>query len=191
MLKEGQRSIFRIEAVTRNSRGGREAILPHFNSPRIIWLLWTLIALALAGGLLLWLMRIPIYTAGIAIPLANEDSHEPLMAVLVPARNANKVHVGQRVFWSFTKTGQRVNSTVIEVKSGALSPDSLQGELNLRGPAAASITEPVVIALVKLGAVPDDLPASAYTGSVYRAEVEVGTRRVISLLPVFSRFIRN
>lgn len=191
MLKEGQRSIFRIEAVRRNSRGGREAILPQFHSPRIIWLLWTLIALALAGGLLLWLMRIPIYTAGIAIPLQNADSHEPLMAVLVPARNANKVRVGQRVFWSFTKTGQRVNSTVIEVQSEARSPDSLQGELSLRGPAAASITEPVVIALVKLGPVPDDLPASAYTGSVYRAEVEVGTRRVISLLPVFSRFIRN
>ena len=190
MIKEGQRSIFRIEAVRRNSRGGREAILPQFNSPRIIWLLWTLIGLALAGGLLLWLMRIPIYTTAIAIPLPN-GSHEPLMAVLVPARDANKVRVGQRVFWSFTKTGQRVNSTVIEVKQEARSPDSLQGELNLRGQAAISITEPVVIALVNLGPVPDNLPASAYAGSVYRAEVEVGTRRVISLLPVFGRFIGN
>jgi hypothetical protein len=93
------------------------------------------------------------------------------------------------VFWSFTKSGERVSSTVIEVKPMVRSPDSLNRELDLRGQAAASITEPAVIALVSLGPVPYDLPASTYAGSVYRAEVEIGTKRVFSLLPVLRRFI--
>lgn len=201
MNDDGQRMIFRIEAIKRNSRGGGEAILPQFSSPKIIWLLWTFIGLAIAGGLLLWFMRIPIYAKAIAVPLPKEYSsrslprgtveHESLMAVLVPARSGREVRVGQRVFWSFTKTGPRVSRTVVEVEPLVRSPDSLQATLGLGSNGTVSITEPSVIAIVDFGPVPDDLPASAYLGSVYHAEVEVGTKRVVSLLPFIGRLIGN
>jgi hypothetical protein len=185
-MKDGaQRSIFRIEAIKRNSRGGGEAILPRFSSPRIIWLLWIFVGLAIAGGLLLWLVRVPVYTAAVAIPLAS-DNREPLMAVLIPARNAGQVHVGQHVFWRFGKTEQRVTRTIVEVEQSVRSPHSLREELGTQ-----SITEPAVVAFVKLDPVPDGVPASAYAGSMYKAEVEVGTRRVLSLLPFVGRFIGN
>jgi hypothetical protein len=198
MEEGGAYSVFRIEALRRNSRGVDETILPQFSSPKTVWLLWIFIVLSLTAGTLIWLIRIPIYARAIAIPLTNESqsaisgingNNEPLMAVLIPGRNASQVRVGQRVFWSFTKSGERVSSTVIEVKPMVRSPDSLNRELDLRGQAAASITEPAVIALVSLGPVPYDLPASTYAGSVYRAEVEIGTKRVFSLLPVLRRFI--
>ena len=114
-----------------------------------------------------------------------------LMAVLIPARNGREVRVGQRVFWSFTKTGPRVTRTVIDVEPLVRSPDSLQASLGLQGQATASITGPSVIAIVDLRPLPDDLPASAYAGSVYHADVEVGTKRVISLLPFVGRLIGN
>lgn len=202
MKDEGQRSIFRIEAIMRNSRGGGEAILPQFSSPRIIWLLWTFVGFAIAASLLLWLMRIPIYTKAIAIALPNEyrslprssalnGTHESLMAVLIPARDARDVRVGQHVFWSFSNTGHRISRTVIAVEPSVRSPDSLPLLLGLRGQATASVTEPSVIAFVEFGPLPDELPASAYVGSVYHAEVETGTRRVISMLPFFNRLIGN
>lgn len=195
MNDEGQRLIFRVEAIRRKSRGGGETILPQFSSPGILGLLWSLIGLAIAGGVLLWFLQIPIYAKAVAIPLPPnwkaKDSREPLMAVLIPARNGREVRVGQRVFWSFTKTGPRVSRTVIEVEPLVRSPASLQAWPGLQGQATASITEPSVIAIVDLGPVADDLPASAYAGSVYHAEVEVGTKRVISLLPVVGRLIGN
>lgn len=204
MKDEGPRSIFRIEAIMRNSRGGGEAILPQFSSPRIIWLLWTFIVFAIAASLLLWLLRIPIYTKAIAVALPNEytssslprsstlnGTHESLMAVLIPTRNAGDVRVGQRVFWSSSKTGHRITRTVIAVEPSVQSPDSLSVHLGLREQATASVTEPSVIAFVDFGPTPDELRASAYAGSVYHAEVETGTKRVISLLPFFSRLIGN
>ncbi|HEU4770239.1 MAG TPA: hypothetical protein VFS77_22925 [Pyrinomonadaceae bacterium] len=199
MNDQGQRLIFRVEAIRRNSRGGGEAILPQFSSPGIIWLLWTLIGLSLAGGLLLWFLQVPVYAKATAILLPADYysksghnarvSHEPLVAVVIPARTGREVRVGQRVFWSFSKTGPRVSRIVMEVEPSVRSPESLQTSLGLHGRTTASITEPSVIAIVNLGPVPDDVPASAYVGSVYYAEVEVGTKRVISLLPFVGRLI--
>ena len=195
MIDDGQRLIFRIEAIRRNSRAGGETILPKFSSPGIIWLLWSLIGLAIAGGILLWFLQIPIYAKAVAIPLPARSrtnvSYEPLVAVVIPARSGREVRVGQRVFWSFSKTGPRVSRTVVDVEPMVRSPDSLQGSLGLREHLMASITEPSVIAIVHLGPVPDDLPESAYAGVVYNAEVEVGTKRVISLLPFVGRLIGN
>lgn len=201
MIDAERRLIFRIEAIRRNSRGGGEAILPQFSSPRIIWLLWTFIGLAVGGGFLLWSMRVPIYAKSIAIPLPSEyssrsltqsnPSHEPLIAVLIPARPGREVRVGQRVFWSFNKTQPRVSRTIIHVEPLVRSPDSLRATLGLGQQVTASITEPSVIAIVNFGPVPDALEPSAYLGSVYHAEVEVGTKRVISLLPFVNRLIGN
>lgn len=191
MIDGGERLIFRIEAIRRNSRAGGETILPRFSSPAVIWVLWSLIGLAIAGGILLWFLQIPIYAKGVAItlPASSEAnvSHEPLVAVVIPARNGREVRVGQRVFWSFSKTGPRVSRTVVEIEPLVRSPASLQGLPGVH----ERITEPSIIALVDLGPVPDDLPASAYAGGVYNAEVEVGTKRVISLLPVVGRLIGN
>jgi hypothetical protein len=196
MKDEAQSSIFRVDAIKRNSRGRSEAILPQFSSPKIIWWLWSLISLTIVGGALLWFMRIPIYAKAFAIPLPSESSTAsandgPLVAVLLPARNLPRVQTGQRVFWSFSKTESAVSRTIIAVKPSVQSPDSLQASLGLRGQSTTSITEPVVVAFVSLGPVPADLPTAAYVGSVYHAEVEVGTKRVISLLPVVGRFIGN
>lgn len=191
MIDGGERLIFRIEAIRRNSRAGGETILPRFSSPAVIWVLWSLIGLAIAGGILLWFLQIPIYAKGVAItlPASSEANvrHEPLVAVVIPARNGREVRVGQRVFWSFSKTGPRVSRTVVEIEPLVRSPASLQGLPGVH----ERITEPSIIALVDLGPVPDDLPASAYAGGVYNAEVEVGTKRVISLLPVVGRLIGN
>lgn len=201
MKNDGQRSIFRVEAIRRYAQGADEAVLPQFTSPRTIRLLWVMIGLLLAGGLLLWLMRIPIYASAVAVPMSTEYSsyvipvvstsaanNQKLVAIFLPSSNLSRLRVGQRVFWNFSNTGQRVSRFIVDVQTEVISPDSLRQNFGLRGQAALEFSEPVVVAFVNLEPVPGDLPASAYAGSMYQADVEVGTRRVITLLPIVGRF---
>ncbi|MBV9211983.1 MAG: hypothetical protein JOZ52_15175, partial [Acidobacteria bacterium] len=56
------------------------------------------------------------------------------------------------------------------------------------GVAAMVANEPSAVALAQLESPPPALSTDAYAGSTGRAEVETGTRRVISLLPLVGRF---
>lgn len=204
MNDDGQRTIFRVEALRRYAQGEDKAVPLQFTSPRIIRFLWGLIGLLLVGGLLLWLMRVPVYTSGVAVPISTgypssaspsvshwNPNNEPLVAVFLPSNSISQLHVGQRVFWRFSKTDLRVSRFVLEVSLEVNSPYELQQKFGLRGKAASAISEPAVVAFAKLQPVPNALPAPAYLGTVYPAEVEVGTRRVISFLPLVGRFFSD
>jgi len=199
----GQRTIFRVEALRRYAQGEDKAVPLQFTSPRIIRFLWVLIGLLLGGGVLLWLMRVPVYTSGVAVPISTvypsanatvsnwNPNDDPLVAVFLPSNSLSKLHVGQRVFWKFSKTNLRVSRYVLEVSLEIKSPYELQQKFALRGQAAAAIDQPVVVAFAKLEPVPNALPASVYLGTVFHADVEVGTRRVISFLPLVGRFFSD
>ena len=139
----------------------------------------------LCGGLLAWLIRIPIYASGVGVVInsgaASRDSGR--LAVFLPAREISKLRTGQKLFWSLDKTGARISRTLVAIDSEVSSPLSVQTRFNLIGAASAAITKPVVVAFVNLDPIPDNLPPAALAGSVYRVEVEVGTMRAISLLP--------
>jgi hypothetical protein len=54
--------------------------------------------------------------------------------------------------------------------------------------AASGLAQPSAVAIARFEPAPASLPAAAYAGSVYHVEVEVGSRRVISFLPLIGRF---
>jgi hypothetical protein len=195
-----QRSIFRDEAIRRYAQGQDSAVLPQLISPRMFRLLFSLVALLLAGGAILWLMRIPVYASGMAIPISPSTSpdrsftsyadvagNQTLVAVVLPGKNYSRLQIGQRVFWSFSKGGPRVSRLVVDIQPQVISPGVMRQELGLKGEAAAAINEPVALAFVRLEPTPDNLPAATYAGTVFRADVEIGSRRVISLFPVVGR----
>jgi hypothetical protein len=51
-----------------------------------------------------------------------------------------------------------------------------------------NLTQPSAVAIAQFEPSPTSLPAAVYLGSVYHAEVEVGSRRVISFLPLIGSF---
>lgn len=193
------RTIFRVDAIRRYARGKDDIVLARFASPRITRFLWVLSGLLLAGGFLLWLMRVPVYVSCVAVPISTEhavhtavsNAQQPLVALFLPSRTASRLRLGQKVFWSFSKTGPRVSRSVLEVRLEPTSPDAAQREFGLQGQASLAIKEPVQIGFVSLLPIPDDVPAAAHVGTVFHAEIEIGSRRVISLVPFVGRFFRD
>ncbi len=181
-MKDGHRFIFRDTAIRHYALGRARPVLPQFASTRLTTLLWVLAGILLGGGVLTWFIRIPVYASGVGIGDGQR------IAVFLPDKERFRLHVGQRAFCTFDKSGGRVDRTLIAIDSQVTSPAEVHTRFNLTDRVEAEITKPVVIAFVNLEPLPGNLPAAAYAGSVYRVDVEVGTLRAISLLPFINRF---
>jgi hypothetical protein len=181
-MKDGNRFIFRDTAIRHYALGRARAVLPQFASTRLTTLLWVLTGILFGAGVLTWFIRIPVYASGVGVG----DGYR--IAVFLPDTERFRVHVGQRAFCTFDKTGGRVGRTLIAIDSQVSSPADVHTRFKLTDAVGAEITKPVVIAFVNLEPLPGNLPASAYAGSVYRVDVEVGMIRAISLLPFVNRF---
>src|SRR5215212_8499453 len=181
-MKDGNRFIFRDTAIRHYALRRARPVLPQFASARLTTLLWVLTGILFGCGLLTWVVRIPVYASGVGVV----DGHR--IAVFLPDKERFRIHVGQRVFCTLDKTGGRVGRTLIAVDSQVTSPADVHAQFKLTDGVAAEITKPVVIAFVNLEPMPGNLHASAFAGSVYRVEVEVGTMRAVSLLPFMSHF---
>lgn len=195
-MKDESRLIFRAEAIRRYVQGRNQSVLPRFTSPRRLILLWIFSALLLAGGLLAWLIRVPVYASGVGVVIDStaelqQVGEAPQLAVFLPGNDLSRFRVGQRLFWRFDKTGERVSRSIEIIEPQVSSPLMVQRRFKLTGASASAITKPVSVAFVSLDPVPGNLPASAYLGSTYRVDVEIGEMRVISLLPFLGHFFRE
>ena len=81
--------------------------------------------------------------------------------------------------------------SILEVQPNILSPDAIQQQFALNPSIAQQINQPAAVAIVPLEPIAPGLPATAYLGSVGRVEAEVGTRRLISFLPLIGQGADN
>lgn len=194
-MKDESRLIFRAEAIRHYAQGRNQSVLPHFTHPRMVILLWVFAALLISTGLLAWLIRVPVFASGVGVVIDStselqEAGEAPQLAVFLPGDDPSKFRVGQRLFWRFDRTGERVSRSIGTLEPQVSSPSTVQRRFKLTGASASAITKPVSVAFVSLEPVPGNLPASAYLGSVYRVDVEIAEMRVISLLPFIGPFFR-
>lgn len=179
-------SIFRPAAVRRYVQSREESVFPRLISPRTFIYLWILLGLLVASGLVAWFAQVPVYTSGLAVVVdwRGKARHIDDDVVLVAFLPPEHLQVGQNLLMQFDATSERLSRPIIAVEPEISSPDAARKRFALEGGAALAITQPAVVAIAQLEPVPTDLPASAYVGSVYRVDVQVGSRRVISLLPL-------
>jgi len=85
-------------------------------------------------------------------------------------------------------TGQHISSQIDTVEPGVMSPSEAQQKYGLKGNLAQVITQPSIAVTVNLGVA---VPVQTYAGSTISAQVQVGTRHVLSLIPGLSALIRE
>ncbi|GHO92775.1 hypothetical protein KSF_028230 [Reticulibacter mediterranei] len=181
--------IFRQNAVKHYMQSREKDTLPRFISLPIALFLWGLLGLLLVVGLLAWYEQIPTYATGQGAVLSPRYmSHYAQQGAVAAAffaiDQAKYLHVGQRVAVSFTSSSDNsLKGTVLAVDA-AVSPDSALSHYGLSSTSALSITQPSVVVIIKLDAVSPSL----YAGSTLTANVQVGSRRIISLLPGIGSF---
>jgi hypothetical protein len=83
-----------------------------------------------------------------------------------------QLHVGS--------SDQLANASITSVASMSLSPDEIRRQYHLDGTLSLLVTQPAVAVEVKLDSAPF---TSQYLGSVVTAQVQIGSQRVLSVLP--------
>lgn len=189
-MQERNASIFRQKAMQHYLHDREESVLPRFVSPRTFTYLWLLLGLLLAGGVVSWLARVPVFVSGQAFVVG--EAGEPRLnnmavAILLPPETLSSLYAGQPLFIQLTE-GTRLQRAIVAVYQEVNSPQMIRERLEVPAELAATIKQPATVAFTDLAPLPSDLPTSAYAGSVYRVEVQVGSRRVVSLLPFIGQF---
>jgi hypothetical protein len=194
-MKDTNRSIFRAAAVQHYMQSREKAVLPRIISPRTFVFLWVLFGLLLASGLIAWLTRVPVYASGQTVIVdlrgQSQDAREDDLwaVVFLPPENLSHLRSGQKLFLRFDTTGGRLSVPIAAVEPEIISPDAAQRRFALSAPAALAVSQPAAVATAPMGSFLNTLPSSTYVGSIYPTEVEVGSRRTISLLPLIGQLL--
>ncbi len=177
--------MFRSKALTYYARSREKDVLPRFVAPRAFVFLWILMALLLIATLGAWLAQAPTYAIGSGVILGaqggtQQSDGETTAVIFLPETSSLHLQAGLPMLMQIGTAGPQLSGTIATVEPGVLSPEQARKQYALTGNLALVVTEPSVAVTVKLG---PDIPAQMYAGSVVGAQVQVGTRRVLSLLP--------
>ena len=166
-----------------------QLVLPRFATLKGNVLLWSLAALTLALLGLVWSARLPIRASGPAIVVRSpaDAATAPRMvtvAVFLSADVQTHLRSGLAVRLRFDTTSEDIQAVVSSVTPRILAPAEARATFGLDSGAGAYITSPSVVALVRLDAAALHASADTLLGSIGRADVQIGSRRVLELLPV-------
>lgn len=185
-MPASERSIFRDSAIKKYLQRQEQGILLHVASPPIILFFWIVLLFLLGAGGLAWSIRVPISVQGQGLVIeqgATGQVEGSVVAVLFLALDDQAdLHVGQPATVTIGSAASHLQGTVESVGTTAISPDEARSRFNLQGGLAQVITEPSITVTISIG------PAAStqiYAGSLCDAQIQVGSRSVLSLLPGF------
>ena len=191
-MEDTQRSIFRREAVRRYIEGKEKIVLPRLVAPHTFAYLWFLLGLLGVSCLIAWFTRVPVYATGSAVVIRWKDRSTKegiVVAAFFSPQHLSSLQVAQKLFLRF-EASDRLSRAILTVESEIISPDAIQKQFALNSQIAQKITQPAAVVIAQLEPLPV-VPASAYLGSIGRAEIEVGSQRVVSLLPLIGHFFEK
>ncbi|MFN6565702.1 hypothetical protein [Dendronalium sp. ChiSLP03b] len=193
-MKDSRRSIFREDAVRRYLEGREKSILPRLVSPRTFIYLWFLLGLLVMSSIIAWFTKVPVYASGSAVVVhwkSKKGTHEGIVvAAFFPPQHFSSLRTTQKLFLNFDARGDRFSHSIIAVEPEIISPDAIQKQFALNSQIVQQIAGPSAVAIAQLEPIPENLSASAYLGSVGDAKAEVGSQRIISLLPLIGQFFK-
>jgi hypothetical protein len=78
---------------------------------------------------------------------------------------------------------------IIAFEKDASKVNHLLEEFGLENHPAVAKAQPGAVAIVRLEDMPGNMPTNDYIGTIFRADMQVGSRRVASLLPLMGRIL--
>lgn len=184
------RRIFRESALNRYNERLEKIELPRYATAPWAALGWLGVLLLLTVTGLLLSVQLPetvigtgIVVEGAAVgQVGDPGTHEAMVAVFLPAEYAARLSAGQPVELTLPAltpgSAEVVGTRVRAVEPVLLSPAEARARFGLDAATGARLNGPVAVAVLDVA-----LPGGLWLGSVGQAQVELGSRSVLSLLP--------
>ena len=182
-----ERSIFRESAIKKYLQKQEQGILLRVASPPIVLFFWVALLFLLGAGGLAWSIQVPISVRGQGVVLeqgvAGQGESSVVAVFFFSLDHQADLHVGQPATVIISSTASNLHGTIENVETSAISPNEARSRFNLQGGLAQVITGPSITVTISIGSVAS---MSIYAGSLCDAQIQVGSRSVLSLLPGFS-----
>jgi hypothetical protein len=172
---------------------GRDAsVLLQLIAPRSFLLLWLLLGMLVSSMCMVWLTPVPIYASGVAMVVDWRHMHQSLdddtaVLVFLSPEYLSRLHRGQPLLLA-TPSGP-LRREVIAVEPEIISPAAIRSRFGIHEDLARIVNQPAAVVLTRLEPLASNRAAASYVGSVFRADIEIGKRRVGSLLPLPGPFM--
>lgn len=180
-------SPYRERALKHYSQQQQETVLPRLISLRLAVVLWIVLTILLVAVVVSWFGQIPLFTTTSGIVLGQKTAHEAAgVYIFIPASQVNVVQVGMPVRVHIGTNGPDFTTTVESVTQKVLAPADVRQQFNPGSNSWSVVQEPSIVAKIKT--VPA-LSLKTFAGSVISAQVQVGTRPVLALIPGIGQFV--
>jgi hypothetical protein len=149
---------------------------------------WLLVAVLLAGAAVAWTVRVPTYVAASGVVAAPGDrarGERTRVALVFAPIGAGVVRVGETVRVQIDSSETPVAGAVASVGADVVGPEALSIRHRLRA-AGVLPSEPSRPVRVRLAAA---LPTRSYAGTRVTARIDVGSRRLLALLPGLGKLL--
>lgn len=111
-------------------------------------------------------------------------SHYIILSLL-PPDSAGQLKPDQRVLLRGDDSRSVLLARINSVEPGVLSPAAIRSRYALTGALAGLVREPAAVAVARVDGETGGLKMAVYSGGSYRIDVEVESRRALSLMPGF------
>jgi hypothetical protein len=184
------RAIFRESALEAYRRRTERDIVPRLVSRPIIVCLWVLLGTLLAAVLVAWSIHVPSYVRASGVVSGPGKQSDPVageaaVVLFLPPDESARTRVGQPVDVQIGSSGTPLRGAIAKVEPGVIGPDAARRRYRFRG-GADVLTQPSMVVLVRLGRA---LSPTAYGGSSLTARIEIGSQRLLALLPVLGKLV--
>ena len=178
-------SIFRDQALKSYIERREKDVLPQLVTPPVFLFLWMLLGLLITAGFLARSAQVPVNQEGTGINIdqpkpTSTGQREAVAVFFIPSDNTPKVRARLPIQVQVGTTGPQFTGTIGAVEPAVISPDEARQRFALDNAALQVVSGPSVAVTVPLG---HAFPAQTFAGSVVHAQVQVGTQRLLSLLP--------
>ncbi|HZO73022.1 MAG TPA: hypothetical protein VFB60_12545 [Ktedonobacteraceae bacterium] len=184
-MSHDRRSLFREDAIRRYMQRREKDVFPRLVSPPVFLCAWLLFGLLLLAGLVAWWAEIPTFVDGSGIVLTPEQTRRfpnaaTSILIFLPQVYAAQIHTGQPVRIQVDADEPEILSRIEHIEPGIISPAAARQRYALDSEEGQAIDQPSIVILAQPR---QKLDSSVYAGSLVQAQVQVGSRRVLSLFP--------
>lgn len=177
--------IFRAGALRHYMRGQEKTAYLRFVPLPMTILLWILLGFLLIAAAMAWNEEIPDYidAPGLIVNSTSGQQGKSIQAILfLPAARSEALQPGMTARLYIASSSQAIAGKIARIEQKTSSPADVQVRYKL-GTCPLLVSSPVNEVIVHL-----DNSATGYVGSVLKAQVKVGTRRLLTLLPGVGSF---
>lgn len=182
------RTIFRESAIDAYRRRAEQDVVPRLISTPVVVCFWVLLGTLLAATGVAWSVRVPTYVVSSGVIAGRDERHatsETAAVLFIAPDRSARMRIGQPVHAEIGSSRTYVQGAVAAVEPGLIGPDAARSRYHA---GSGLITEPSVVVIARLAR---PLSQTAYAGSRLTARVQIGSERLLALVPFLGQLVRG